>query len=194
MSFYPPFREIIETADREQLLSVKRSLRSIIPNIFYFLCATAVVGVLEYYLYDVAMPDLPIIRHLSIRWLAIIPIVFLLEIVRRYHDDLYIFGEHRLTHLEGRLSLSYSVPMINYSDVRAITVQQDIFGRILDYGTLQIGTAAVEGNEVTIAGVRSPVELAAIIDEFRTYSKSRRSDEQKDESNESVINDSGSSE
>jgi uncharacterized membrane protein YdbT with pleckstrin-like domain len=194
MSFYPQFRDIIESADREQLLAVKRSLRSIIPNMFYFLCATAVVGVLEYYLYDVEMPDLPVIRHLSIRWLALIPIIFLLEIIRRYHDDLYIFGEHRLTHLEGRLSLSYSVPMINYSDVRAITVQQDIFGRILDYGTLQIGTAAVEGNEVTIAGVRSPVELAAIIDEFRSYSKSKRNDDKKDQSDESVSDSADSTE
>jgi membrane protein YdbS with pleckstrin-like domain len=186
MSFYPNFDEIIQGTEREQLLLVKRSLRSVIPNIFYFFCATAIVAMLEYYLYDVPMPDLPVIRHLSVRWLALIPVVFLLEIVRRYHDDLYIFGEHRLTHLEGRLSLSYSVPMISYVDVRAITVKQDIFGRLLDYGTIEIGTAAVEGNEVTIQGIRAPVELAALIDEFRTFSKGKRREEAKSEGNEAV--------
>ncbi|MBX7144143.1 MAG: PH domain-containing protein [Oligoflexia bacterium] len=179
MSYYPSFKDIISAPDKNRLLEVRRSLLSIIPNIVYFLISLGIVGLLEYYFYDVEMPDVPVIRHLSLRWLAIIPIIFLLEVFRRYHNDLYIFADHRLTHLEGRLSLSYSVPMINYSDVRAIVVDQDIFGRILDYGTIAIGTAAVDGNELIMHGVRAPVELASIVDEFRNHSKSQRADERK---------------
>lgn len=191
MAYYPSFNDIISATDRTRLLEVRRSMLSIIPNIVYFLISLGVVGVLEYYFYDIEMPDVPIIRHLSLRWLAVIPVIFLLEVFRRYHNDLYIFADHRLTHLEGRLSLSYSVPMINYSDVRAIVVDQDLFGRILDYGTISIGTAAVDGNELVLHGVRAPVELAAIIDEFRNHSKAQRADERKDSSLRAVTSSSG---
>lgn len=187
MAYYPSYPEVLQQPDKSCLFSVKRSLRSIIPNIFYFLIALLVVGILEYYFYDLQMPDLPLVRHLSIRWLGIIPFVFLMEVLRRYHNDLYTFSEHRLTHQGGRLSLSYSVPLINYVDIRAITVQQDIFARILDYGNLLIGTAAVDGNELVMHGVRSPVELAALIDDLRSNSKNKRVQEAKSEGGEAPI-------
>ncbi len=172
MSYYPPF-EVIIGQNSQRLLEVRRSLRSIIPNIFYFLVSVYIVYLLNYYFYDWSPPEsIGILRHLSVRWLAIVPVLFLAEIVRRYHNDLYIFELHRLTHLEGRLSLSYKVPVITYVDVRAITVFQDIFGRIFDYGEVSIGTAAKDGDELVISGVRDPVGLARIVDEFRNYSKS----------------------
>lgn len=172
MSYYPPFEEIIQRTDGPRLLEVKRSLRSVIPNIFYFLVSVFIVYVLCYYFYDWEPPQsIPVLKHFSVRWLAIVPVLFLAEIVRRYHDDLYIFELHRLTHLEGRLSLSYKVPVITYVDVRAITVDQDIFGRIFDYGNVSVGTAAKDADEVIISGVRDPVGLSSIIDQFRNHSK-----------------------
>lgn len=172
MAYYPPFEEIIAQPDATKLLQVKRSLRSIIPNIIYFFVTVYVVYLLNYYFYDVQPPQsIPVLRHLSVRWLAVFPVLFLAEIVRRYNDDLYIFEMHRLTHLEGRLSLSYKVPVITYVDIRAITVLQDIFGRIFDYGTVSIGTAAKDGDELIISGVRDPVALARIVDNFRNQSK-----------------------
>ena len=172
MSYYPTFEEIIAQPDTAKLLEVRRSLRSIIPNIFYFLITTIIVYILNYYFYDASFPDdIPVLRHLSVRWLAIVPLLFLAEIFRRYHNDLYIFELHRLTHLEGRLSLSYKVPVITYVDVRAITVIQDIFGRIFDYGVVSIGTAAKDGDELIISGVRDPVSLAKLVDDLRNNSK-----------------------
>jgi membrane protein YdbS with pleckstrin-like domain len=172
MSYYPSFEEILQRPDVTRLLEVKRSLRSIIPNIFYFCVTVVVVYFLNYFFYDVRPSEnIPILRHISVRWLAIVPVLFLAEIVRRYHDDLYIFDLHRLTHLEGRLSLSYKVPVITYIDVRAISVTQDIFGRIFDYGTVSIGTAAKDGDELVMSGVRDPESLGKLVDEFRNYSK-----------------------
>jgi len=172
MAYYPPFEELIAQPDTTNLLEVRRSLRSIIPNIFYFFLTVVVVYILNYYFYDVGFPeDIPVLRHFSVRWLSIVPILFLLEIVRRYHDDLYIFEMHRLTHLEGRLSLSYSVPVITYVDIRSITVFQDIFGRIFDYGVVSIGTAGKDGDELIISGVRDPVGLSRLLDQFRNHSK-----------------------
>jgi membrane protein YdbS with pleckstrin-like domain len=178
MSYYPSFEQLITSGEKTRLLQVKRSLRSIIPNIFYFLVSVFIVYLLNYYFYDYEPPQsIPVLKHLSVRWLAIIPIVFLIEIIRRYHDDLYIFEIQRLTHLEGRLSLSYSVPVINYIDIRAITVYQDIFGRIFDYGTVSIGTAAKDADELIISGIRAPVELAKLVDEFRGYCRAQQEQE-----------------
>ncbi|MBN8549530.1 MAG: hypothetical protein J0M12_09465 [Deltaproteobacteria bacterium] len=172
MSYYPSFEQIIAQPDTSKLLEVRRSLRSIIPNIFYFIVSTIIVYVLNYYFYDASLPvDIPILSSLSVRWLAVVPLLFLAEIFRRYHNDLYIFELHRLTHLEGRLSLSYKVPVITYVDIRAITVIQDIFGRIFDYGIVSIGTAAKDGDELIISGVRDPVSLAKLVDQFRNNSK-----------------------
>lgn len=182
MSYYPSFEQIIDQPNAQRLLEVRRSLRSIIPNIFYFLLSVLVVYVLTYYFYDWEPPQhVPIVKHLSVRWLAIFPVLFLAEIIRRYHDDLYIFERHRLTHLEGRLSLSYSVPVITYVDVRAITVNQDIFGRIFDYGDVSIGTAAKDADEIIISGVRDPVELARIVDQFRNFSRTAPNEAQSSE-------------
>ena len=172
MAYYPSFEQIISQPNSQRLLEVKRSLRSIIPNIFYFCVSVVAVYLLNYYFYDWSPPQtVPVLKHFSVRWLALVPVLFLAEIVRRYHDDLYIFELHRLTHLEGRLSLSYKVPVITYVDVRAITVFQDIFGRIFDYGEVSIGTAAKDADELIISGVRDPVGLARIVDQFRDYSK-----------------------
>lgn len=172
MSYYPSFEELVAQADTERLLEVRRSMRSIIPNIFYFLLSVVIVYVLNYYFYDISFPEsVPVLHHLSVRWLAVVPLLFLAEIFRRYHNDLYIFELHRLTHLEGRLSLNYKVPVITYVDIRAITVTQDIFGRIFDYGVVSIGTAAKDGDELIIEGVRDPVTLGKIVDQFRNNSK-----------------------
>lgn len=115
---------------------------------------------------------IPVIKHLSPRLIAIIPLLILLELLRRLHNDLYIFGMHRLTHLRGRLSFSYNVPVIKYADIRAINVMQDFWGRVFNYGDIAIGTAAHDGNELVISGVNAPVELATLLDQLRSQSMS----------------------
>lgn len=116
------------------------------------------------------LSTLPFAGFFSPRIFTVIPLVLLLEIVRRVHNDLYVFSQHRLTHLHGRFSLSYNVPVIKYEDIRAINVVQDFWGRIFDYGDIAVGTAAHEGNEILISGVRSPEQLAMLLDQLRTNS------------------------
>lgn len=180
MSYYPEFEDLIQQDESSRLLEVRRSLRSIIPQIFYFLNSAVAVYWLNYYFYDVGFPEsVPVLNHLSVRWLAVVPLVFFIEIIRQYHDDLYIFEKHRLTHLEGRLSLNYKVPVITFVDIRAITVEQGIFGRIFDYGVVSIGTAAKDADELIMDGVRDPGALAKLIDQFRNHSKAMAAAQQR---------------
>lgn len=170
MYHYPPFERVISGRSTDRLLEVNRSLLSILSSFALFFFSALAVYLLNYFFYDFRIPvDVPLINQVSTRWLAVVPAIILLEIVRKYHDDLYLFGRERITHLEGRLSLTSSVPSLKYTDIKAIMIHQDILGRIFDYGDIALGSSAQDGNELTIAGVRGPVALASLIERFRQY-------------------------
>lgn len=186
MNRYPHLDELDTALKAGSVLEVQRSLRSILSGFAVFLFSVLVVYLLNYFFHEWRPPlDIPVIRHLSTRWLSVIPVLILVEILRRYHDHLYIFDNRRITHKSGRLSLAYSIPVIKYIDIRGIKVQQDILGRILDYGSVSLGTAAQEGDEMFIVGILAPNELADLVDQLRTRrqaelhgeSRAARSDE-----------------
>ena len=101
----------------------------------------------------------------------------LLEIIRRYNNDLYVFSLDKVTKEQGRLSLSYSVPVVKYLDIRSVTVVQDIWGRIFDFGTVELSTAAREGSELFVEGIRDPEGLASFVEDCRTHQRNRQSEE-----------------
>jgi hypothetical protein len=49
-------------------------------------------------------------------------------------------------------------------------VKQDIWGRIFNYGSVDVSTAAQTENELIIDGVLHPWELAMLIDRIRSRS------------------------
>lgn len=171
MSFYPSFEEIIAGDDENGLLAVRRSFRSILSNTALFFVTLIVVYAINIALHGYYIPPwVPVLHGLSPRWLAIIPTLVLLEILRKYHNDIYVFHSHYLNHYGGRLSLKTLTPSVKYVDILAVRVKQDIWGRILDYGNVELDTAATAGVELTMTGVRAPSELAAIADRFRMTS------------------------
>ena len=157
---------------KDVLFESRRSIRSFLSQLILFFAAIGVVVLL-----NVLMPGANLLghfdisAHISMRWLGLIPTIFFLEAIRRYHDDLYAFTANNLTHYDGRLSLNYNVPNLRYVDIRAVVVYQDIFGRILDYGDVELDTSAQEKSEMYISGVRSPQELAELIEALRQASK-----------------------
>ena len=169
MSVYPEFSKILEGEDKERLLEVRRSIRSILPLVIFFLVSVLIVYTLIYYIELSGIQDkIPFLRRISPRWLALFPAVFLLEILRRRLDDLYVFSEGRVQHYNGRLSLNYSVPSVSMRDIRSVRVGQTIWGRIFDYGNVELGTAAQADAEMILEGVRDPVTLADLIEQFRS--------------------------
>lgn len=169
---YPDLNTLLEGKDRAKLLVIKRSWLSILSSVFLFLKALLIVYIIELIFYDVNWTKyLPFLEHFSLRWLAIVPLLFFLEILRRYHNDVYIFGLQRLTRISGRLGLSYKVPTVNYAHIRSVKVDQDIYGRIFNYGNLAISTAAQEDVELWIEGVRDPEGLSTLIEEIRNFTR-----------------------
>lgn len=102
-----------------------------------------------------------------LRWAMIVPIILVLEVTRRYYNDLYVVESDRVFHYAGRLSARYVVPTIRYSDIRAIQVNQGIIERILNIGDVHISTAAQDRAELSLSGVHSPRKLGLLIDDLR---------------------------
>ncbi len=170
MATYPDFEILINNPEKNRLMQVRRAPVSMLSMIVVFILS--VVGV---YLFTTFVQSSLVTSFTSFtknipRILSLFPVALLLEIMRRLHNDLYIFSLHRLTHLHGRFSLSYSVPVIKYADIRAINVIQDFWGRIFNYGDIAVGTAAHDGNELVILGVKNPEGLALILDKLRSHS------------------------
>ena len=167
---YPEFETLIQNPNTNRLLEVRRSPISMLSLIAFFIISVVGVYFAIHYIHEsfifALLPD----SVVSPRLLTAIPLLLLLEILRRLHNDLYILSQHRITHLHGRFSLSYNVPVIKYVDIRAINVIQDFWGRIFDYGDVAVGTAAHEGNEILIHGVKSPDKLALLLDQLRSHS------------------------
>jgi len=167
MSFsYPSYDEIM-AADSQELFRARRAFRSIFSHMIWFFITTAIVIVANV---SLSTTSGPIFSWFSPRWLAIIPVVLLLEIFRKYHDDIYVFEKHSMTHYQGILSLHSTTPALKYIDILGLCVEQDIWGRILDYGDVLLDTAGEVGTEVIMTGVRSPRELAGIIERLMSDS------------------------
>lgn len=159
MAYYPSIQSLIETGKGKNLVKVYRSYRSILSEMIYF--AIALVAVVLINLFFAGYSS-------RLRWLSVIPLGLLLNIFRIYYNDIVHLDRQKITQFYGRLSLNYEIPSIKYIDIRAINVEQDIIGRIFDYGNVELGTAGAQGYELTIHGVRAPKELADLINELRS--------------------------
>lgn len=162
---YPTYETLItNTKDEDRLLETKRSLMSIFPRLILFLFSAALVFLSSFWLTGSTV-------HFLYRILALIPVLIALDIARVYYNDLYVLSRFKITRITGRLSFKYSVPSVNYSDIRGIVVAQGVLGRLLNYGTVFLGTAAYEAHELVLEGVESPNEFAELIEEFRRRSQ-----------------------
>jgi membrane protein YdbS with pleckstrin-like domain len=153
--------------------SKHQSLRFFIPQIWRLSVAILCTYLFEYYaakLLGIGWRDsIPVFGGLSFRWLSIVPLCMFFEIVRKYHDHLFVFERERVVHHLGLLSLTYNVPSVRYFDIRALQVNQGLLGRLLNFGDIELSTAAQDRAEVIIKGVYAPLALAQFIDEMRSW-------------------------
>jgi uncharacterized membrane protein YdbT with pleckstrin-like domain len=179
-AYYPSVSEIVNhDIESGGSFSVNRSLKSLLPQIGSFLSAVAVLYLIEfgtaYFLGFGWRRHIPIVGDYAFRLFAVVPIVLLLELIRKYNDDVYVFERDRVIHHDGVLSFTYNVPAIRYFDIRAVQVKQGIVGRILGYGDIELSTAAQDRAEVILQGVAAPRSLAAFIEEMRAWHHERDS-------------------
>ena len=160
MQVYPSIEELISGEDNDNLLEFKRAPISLFP--LFFWAGVFVVLIISL---------MSLLEQPALRWLAILPVGLLLESLRRFHNDVYTLGLHKLVNYHGKLSLSYSVPTVKYAHIRSIAVNQSVWGRMFSFGDVVIQTAAQDGAEMIVEGVPAPEELAALIEDLRNNSQ-----------------------
>lgn len=167
---YPSIDQTIEsTGDGEFLLRVYPCFYARIG-----LCALALSTALAAILFiiktcsaDSVSEELVQCSPSMIRLVGLVPLGFLLTLLHYRFNNRYLLDDTNISRQEGRLSLCFRNPSIRYADIKGITVYQSFWGRILNFGSLELGTSANEGNELIIDQVKAPYYLAELIEALR---------------------------
>ncbi len=167
MQFYPSLDELLSGRDKERLLVVSPTYYACFSLLCLFVGSVLVLLYLTITLCGGG--DGSLCSPNFIRVLGLIPLVFLAMALRFRYDTQYILGEVDITGQLGRISFSYEVPSIRYTDIKGVVVDQPFWGRIFDYGDVELGTAASAGNELIIRNVRAPSQLAALVEALRSW-------------------------
>ncbi len=153
-------------------VSIFKVWRSEIPRlaVFAMLCVLAVVlsrelsgSVISGEL--LTLGDTRIDLHLPLFWL--LPLGSLLELLYRIYNNRYSIDPTYVEARTGILSLNQQVVRIRYEDIRGVESDQGILGRLLDFGDVQVGTAASSEMEVVFHGIAAPKEVREMIERER---------------------------
>jgi hypothetical protein len=164
--FYPTFEEATNRAEDDSfILRVYPTLYARFSLAVIFVLATTATVLIAF---KVCGGGSSSTCHPNIiRGIGLIPIGFLLSLLHFRFDNAYLFDDTNIYREEGRVSFCFKNPSIRYADVKGITVYQTFWGRVFNFGSIELGTAANEGNELIIKNVRAPQELAALIEAFQ---------------------------
>jgi len=82
----------------------------------------------------------------------------------------------RLTVTNSRITLRKGILSkytneVYHTDIRNVQIDQSLFQRIFDVGTIGFSTAGQDGIEITVAGIPHPESVRDIIDTYRRQGK-----------------------
>lgn len=100
---------------------------------------------------------------LSLPLFWLIPLGGFFDLVYRIYNVRFELTSRFIEARTGILSLNQNITRIRYEDVRGAEIDQTILGRMLDYGDVQVGTAASAEMEVIISAISAPRELQEMI-------------------------------
>ena len=108
---------------------------------------------------------LPSVQNLQLLY-KLLCLGYLLELMRCYFNSIYILGRHHMLEIAGFLSFRYQKRTVAYGDIRETSIRQSILARVLNFGTLEFGTAASDDFEVTFTDIDDPCSLAQYAQEI----------------------------
>ena len=159
-----------------RVLRLRRSLLSFLPSIVVTVLAALVVAGLEVLATQSELaPEILTRSSWMVRVLAVVPGAMLLSLLWRYFNEIYVFKPHVICHHQGMLSLAYSMPVIDYRDIREVVISQGLLGRLMDYGDIFIGTAATNDLEMRLRDVPDPYGIEKFIQRRRARRDQRTS-------------------
>lgn len=130
-------------------------------------------------LFDIG--DSTVVLKLPLFWF--IPAFIISQGILKIYDVRYTIDKDGIESKIGILSLSQTITRIRYEDIRSIDSRQGITERLLGTGTLEMGTAASAGLEMSFSGIARPLEVQRLIQGERD-ARLRKSSNYKQESPE----------
>ena len=138
--------------------------------LFLFLCGLSIwlsaefpSTVIQGKLFSIS--SMVVMLRLPVLWL--IPFGALVIVMARIYNVRYTMDARGVEALVGRLSLSQRITRVRYEDIRSVEIDQTLWERILDIGTVQISTAANSGVEVILEGIAAPQEVQDMLQRER---------------------------
>lgn len=148
-------------------ITLRRSPLAELPRISLLL-VLIVAGTLLSVIYPVTIQTV-VIPLGSYEFAIVLPLIGLpllllaAYIIHRLWDTKYVIGADYVRSIKGLLSLSKEDMRIEYSTVRGIEIVRPLWQRILNVGTLKIGSAMRVEVEVLIEGIFNPSRYRDII-------------------------------
>ena len=105
--------------------------------------------------------DSSVVLRLPLFWF--IPAFVIGQAIAKIYDVRYVIDSGGIESKIGILSLSQTITRIRYEDIRSIDSRQTLSERMLGIGTVEMGTAASAGLEMTFTGVANPLEVQKLL-------------------------------
>lgn len=95
--------------------------------------------------------------------LSLIPLYLLGKILIRVYDAKYIIDEGGVEAQIGLVSFNLRQPRLRWEDIRGSEPQQTLGERVLNIGTVMVGSAMTQDVEIVMTGVASPRAIQLLI-------------------------------
>jgi len=154
----------VSVGSREGSISIPKVWRSEIAGLMVFLVLCAVsIALSERFPGSVLRGDLVSFElstlelRLPVFWLM--PLTACLVLLFRIYNVRYTADSRGIESVSGILSLKQRITRVRYEDIRSIETDQTVLERMLDIGSVEVGTAATAAIELSLLGVSAPKEI-----------------------------------
>jgi len=93
---------------------------------------------------------------LIVPWLMAGPLALLVRLLYRLYDPVYEISEEEVKTIRGNLGLGSQVMEASFEQINGVEIRSNIISRLLNVGTLVIGTGMTGENEVLMWGIEDP--------------------------------------
>lgn len=105
--------------------------------------------------------------ELHLPLLVLVPGFFLSKILITIYNSVYTIDETGIEAQVGLVSFNLRQPKLRWEDIRGIEPSQNIWERVLNIGTVKIGSAMTQEAEIVMEGVGNPKGIQLLVNSER---------------------------
>ena len=104
---------------------------------------------------------------LTLPLFSLLPLYGLFNVALPIYDARFTIDNKGMETKIGILSLNQTIVRVRFEDIRSIELRQTLLERMIDVGTLDIGSAATSDIEISFSGIGSPKAIQTLIQQER---------------------------